>query len=210
MRVALETGAEIVGCASIVDYEDGIHRENYSDISEGYLDKNQCIVDLLEQNRHAWGAVHNKLFKRSFWGDTEFPAVRHLEDYVVTSKLFNETNAIYFCAHPYYHHTSNTASLSMSGWNHGWLTIPDTTDTIVSYLMNNCSDTSIRNATYRFRFLMYWAILWTLYKGKTDDMKQIKKNLRSRSMSAFKEYFVYSNKKKGDIKLWIKFFLALV
>lgn len=101
MKVALDTGIEIVGCASIVDYDDGTHKESYIDMAEGTIDKNQCIIDLLEQNIHAWGAVHNKVFKRTLFDDIRFPKVKHLEDYVVSSQLFNKTNAVYFFAYPY-------------------------------------------------------------------------------------------------------------
>ena len=47
-------------------------------------------------NTHAQGAVRNKLYKRDLWGDISFPVVKHLEDYVVGGKLFNETNVIQF------------------------------------------------------------------------------------------------------------------
>lgn len=68
--------------------------ENYADIPEGFLDKNTCIIDILGQTRHAWGAVHNKVFKSNIFDNICFPEVRHLEDYVVTIHAFNEANMI--------------------------------------------------------------------------------------------------------------------
>lgn len=210
INIALKSGAEIVGCASIVDYENGLHKENLSDIPEGVRDKNQCIVDVLEQNTHAWGAVHNKLFKSSLFNETRFPIVRHLEDYKVTIKFFNEANGIYFCKYPYYHHTCNVSSLSQGKWNQEWLTIPNTTEDIINYIMLNNIDESVKKATYRFRFLMLLSVLWKIYREKPNDAKQIKNNLHKESLHAFNDYIMYAEKKRGDIKHCIKYILALM
>lgn len=210
LGIALTTDASIVGCASVVDYEDGTHRENYTDIPEGIVDKNVFIVNILEQNRLAWGAVHNKLFKRSLFDHTRFPAVNHLEDYVVTTKLFNEANAIYFCCFPYYHHTCNTASLSMSGWSKARLTIPDTSRNIIAYLRECNDDEAVLNATYRFEFWAYADLLWFVYKFKPEEAKQIKISMRKKAIDAFWGYVVHSKKKKNDIKLLAKFILSLL
>lgn len=210
LEAAVTTGSEIVGCPSVIDFDDGTHRENHADVPEGFVNKNQCIIDFLEGNRHAWGAVHNKIYKSGLWNNVRFPAVNHLEDYVVSSKLFNEANTVYFCAHPYYHHTVNTASLSMSGWSNGWLTIPDTTDKIVDYLRNNSPDSAVIKATYRFQFLMDASVLWTLYRAKPNDAKQIRRHLRGRSINGFQEYVMHARKRKGDLKAVAKYFLSLV
>lgn len=44
LEVAFRTGAEIVGCASVVDYEDGTQVRNYADISEGFLDMKILVL----------------------------------------------------------------------------------------------------------------------------------------------------------------------
>lgn len=98
----------------------------------------------------------------------------------------------------------------MRGWYPGLLTIFDTTDEIISYLMNNNFDKSVRNATYRFRFLMYLMVMWTLYKDKPCDSKEIKAKLRRRNLNAFREYLINSRKKTGDFKLWIKFVISII
>ena len=151
IKVAIRMESDIVGCPSIVDFDDGSHRENLSDIYDGYIGKKQCIVDFLEDNKHAWVAVHNKIYKSILWKDIRFPAVNHLEDYAVGSKLFNEANSIWFCAHPYYHYTFNSTSLSKSRWNPKRSTILETTNAIIDYLRSNCSEPSMIKATYRFR-----------------------------------------------------------
>lgn len=210
LRIADTTGTEIVGCASIVDYKDGTHRESYYDMPEGVIDKNICILNTLEQNRHAWGAVHNKLFKGSLFENTRFPAVNHLEDYVVTTKLFNETNAVYFCVYPYYHHTCNTASLSMSGWSPARLAIPKTTEDIIRYLREYNDDLAVLNATYRFRFLAYADLLWCVRKSKPENARQIKDEMRKEAIASFSGYMIHSKKKKNDVKLLVKFILSLI
>jgi len=210
LRAAAKSGSMIIGCPSTIECADGTHRENMDDIPEGILNKNQCIIDFLEGNRHAWGAVHNKIYKSCLWDNVRFPAVKHLEDYLVSSKLFNEANAVYFLARPYYHHTVNVTSLSMGGWSSEWLTIPDTTDKIVKYLRNNNLDSAVVKATYRFRFLMDASVLWTLYRAKPNDTKLIRKNLRGRSISGFWEYVTHARKRRGDLKAVAKFFLSLV
>lgn len=128
IEIAIETNSDIVGCASVVDYQNGTHKENYTNIQEGIIDKDILILNILESNKNAWGAVHNKIFKIELFDNICFPAVKHLEDYVVTTKLFNEANAIYFCPVLFYHHTFNTESLSMSRWNPIRLTIPNTVE----------------------------------------------------------------------------------
>lgn len=210
IKVAMQTGSDIVGCPSIVDFDDGSHRENLSDIHEGYIDKNQCIVDFLEGNKHAWGAVHNKIYKRILWKDIRFPAVNHLEDYAVSSKLFNEANLIWFCAHPYYHYTFSNTSLSKSGRNPKRITILETTDAITDYLRNNCSEPSVIKATYRFRFMMDLDLLWSVHKRKPEDVRQIKKRLRKRSLAGLSGYIAHARKEKSDIKQIIKFIISLV
>ena len=210
VRIARVTGCGIIGCPSIVEFGDGSQKENHSDVPEGFIDKNQCIVDFLEGNRHAWGAVHNKIYKRDVWGNTRFPAVSHLEDYVVSTKLFTETDAVYFCAKPYYHHTVNPLSLSQSGWSQGHMDMPATADRIISYLRENNSETSVIKATYRFRYLMDASVLWALYKEKPHDAAKLRKIMRSRSMEGFLGYMLHAKKKKGDLKLLVKFILSLI
>lgn len=210
LKAATKCGSDIVGCPSAIDFSDGSYRENHSDVAEGIIDKNQCVVDFLEGNRHAWGAVHNKIYKREFWEDIRFPAVNHLEDYVVSSKLFTKANSVYFCAKPYYHHTINSNSLSQGGWKEEWMTMPDTADMIVSWLRSNNTDSRVIKATYRFIFLTYASVLWGVYKAKPEDARQIQKSMRFRSLVVFRGYMAHATKKKGDIKLLIKFFISLI
>ena len=210
LKAAENSQCEIVGCPSVIDLSDGTHKENHADVPEGLINKNQCIIDFLEGNKHAWGAVHNKVYKKKLWDGIRFPAVNHLEDYLVSSMLFNEASGVYFYAHPFYHHTVNATSLSLSGWTQGWLTIADTTDKITDYLRNNSEDSTVIKATYRFRFLMDASILWTLYRAKQNAAKQIKKDLKGRSMVGFLEYAMHARKKKGDLKVLAKFILSLI
>ena len=210
LEVAFRTGAEIIGCASVVDYEDGTQVENYADIPEGFLDKNTCIIDILGQTRHAWGAVHNKVFKSNIFDNICFPEVRHLEDYVVTIHAFNEANMIYFCAYPFYHHTSLPNSLSHSSWYPGRLTIPETGEQIVNYLKDNNSDTMVRKYAHRFMYLLYAGILWSVYRSKPDDAKAIRANIRKRSLNACMEYILHAPKQKDDIKMLLQFILSIM
>ncbi|WP_347045890.1 hypothetical protein [Blautia wexlerae] len=210
LEVAFRTGAEIVGCASVVDYEDGTQVRNYADISEGFLDRNTCIIDILGQTRHAWGAVHNKVFKKSIFDNIRFPKVRHLEDYVVTIKAFNEVNMIYFCSHSFYHHTSLPNSLSHSSWYPGRLAIPETGEQIVNYLKNNNADTVVRKYTYRFMYLLYAGVLWSIYKSKPDDARTIRANIRWRSLNVCREYLLHGPKQRGDIKMLLQFILSII
>ena len=211
IKIAESTGSDIVGCPSLIEYDDGSCKLNFSDVSEGYLDKTQCIIDFLEGNRHAWGAVHNKLYKSDLLDDIKFPATKHLEDYYVNAKLFNRANKIWFCAYPYYHHISNTTSLSLSGWNDGWFSIPETTNMIIEYLRSDCAELRVVNATYRFRFIIDTDIMWAIYKAKAlKPSKQFRTKMAKRSIVSFLGYTFHARKKLSDSKRILKYFLSLV
>lgn len=210
LKAAMKHKCDIVGCPSSIDLENGNHKKNLADVSEGYLNKTQCIINFLEGNKNAWGSVHNKLYKKGLWDDIRFPKVKHLEEYFVSAKLFNKANAIWFCAYPYYHHVCHSSSLSMSAWNPGRLTIPNTADEIIAYIRDNNSDPLVLRATYRFRFLMYVDTLWSAYKGKASNYKEIRQSLRSRSMESLYRYISHASKRKGDVKKVIQLFLTLI
>lgn len=78
LKAAMKHKCDIVGCPSSIDLENGNHKKNLADVSEGYLNKTQCIINFLEGNKNAWGSVHNKLYKKGLWDDIRFPKVKHL------------------------------------------------------------------------------------------------------------------------------------
>lgn len=98
----------------------------------------------------------------------------------------------------------------MSAWNPGRLTIPNTADEIIAYIRDNNSDPLVLRATYRFRFLMYVDTLWSAYKGKASNYKEIRQSLRSRSMESLYRYISHASKRKGDVKKVIQLFLTLI
>lgn len=207
MKKAVLNNCDITGCPSVIEYPNGKRKLNHHDVKEGYINKYTCIIDFLEGNRHAWGSVHNKLYSKKIWNNIRFPETSHLEDYVVSTKLFNEANQVWFCATPYYHYIYSISSLSRSGWNDETISMIDTTDMITEYIHKNCKEESVYNATYKFKFRTDVDILYSMFKGRPIINNGAIAKIKSRSKKDFIGYILHSKKQFKDIKMILKYII---
>lgn len=199
----------IAGCAVITDFEDGSHRNNHSDRKEGITSGRACVLDILYQKKHAWGAMYAKLFKSKLLDHIRFPLVNHLEDYAVSVPLFLNCDEIYFCSDPFYHYTARSDSLSKATVSEDTLNSIDTAVSIKNNLIKNGTDKEIVNASNVLIFIMYSEMFWLLYKERPLNWKKMIQNRKKKSKIAFRNYIFHSKRQKSDVKRILKYLIAV-
>lgn len=199
----------IAGCAVITDYENGTHRNNHSDRQEGLTSGKECVLDILYQTKHAWGAMYAKLFKSELLDNVRFPLVNHLEDYAVSVPLFLNCNEIYFCKTPLYHYTARSGSLSKAAVSEDTLKSIDTAVAIKNNLIKMNADKEIVDASNALIFILYSGMFWLLYKKKPLNWKKMIQNRKKESKVAFRNYMFHSKRQKGDAKRILQYLIAI-
>lgn len=209
VSLALESGADIVGCANLTERDDGTVFNNFDDLASGMTEGRTWILDILYQSEHAWGAVWNKLFRRELVGERRFPQSSHLEDYVLTVELFSLANGVYFCSEPLYHHRLRPGSLSSKGFYEGKLKVLDVAEGIRDYLAGTGADPEVMGGADYFVWLLYAMTLWELRKSGSPSRDETLRSLKGPANRALRSYLLHTRKRKGDAKKLVMFMLGL-
>lgn len=205
---AEESECEIVGCSSMVDYENGVSKISPAGRDNSILTGKMCNLDILYQTRYVWGAMYNKLYARRLFENIRFPDIMNLEDYVVSTQIFMEVDRVYFYEKPMYHYTCRQGSLSKTAAERN-LQMIDTAKTIRECFIKNGADRELLNGTDYFIYLMCLNVLWGFYKNKPEGWKCIIREKKIVLLKAFSKYLLYSKKQKRDAKKFIQLCLIL-
>lgn len=200
----------IAGCPSITEYENGFSANYHSDREEGIISGKECILDFLYSTKHAWGACHNKIYKRDVFDGISFPNVNHFEDYVVSLQLFYKTKRLFFCNSPMYYYNSRAGSVSKRGFYEGKLKILETSAWMKEYLIEMGADKDLMGGACYFHFCQYCNLLWEVHNSDISSKKRIISDRKSECLEALRDYIKISKKKKSDIKLISKMVLAFM
>lgn len=188
---------DIIGCSNYDYFEEtNIKKERTLDLKEG-IQNNRIVIDILYQNKNAWGAVWNKIFKREIFNDISFIKTSTLEDYSVTLKVFNEYS-VYFIKEVLYIHYINSTSLSHRVYNEKMLLGYNVVNDITNYFKLKKSPKKILNGCIYFKLSLSEFICRSIWKDKKNNnfkvLKKIKKQesiknvFKCKSLSAFKLY----------------------
>lgn len=194
----------------MTNFEDGTFKNTFSDQNDTILDGETCILDVLYQTHHAWGAMHGKIYRKELFNNIRFPNINHLEDYMVSLPLYNEIDDIYFCSKPMYHYCSVENSLSKRGFDDETIKIIDTAQQIKEYFICHGANKKILGGVDNFLWRMYCDVFWKIYKSNIPYGKEIIKERRKAGLKAFCSYIRNSQKCISDLKNIIKFFLSII
>lgn len=210
LMLALQHKTEITGCATMTDYEDGISKNSFEGRECALLSGKTAILDILYQTKYAWGAMYNKLYKRELFRNIRFPDVMNLEDYVVSTKLYNQVRKIYFCNLPMYHYTFRQGSLSKRGFFDKKIQVLDTAESIQEYFINDNASNDIVRGTNSFVFRMYADVFWQICRCKPENGKKMIKEKKKQSINVLNNFICNADKQKGDGKRLLKYLLSLI
>lgn len=210
LSFALEYKTDITGCATMTDYANGESKNTFEKRKSGILSGKSCILDILYQTQYAWGAMYNKLYKKDLFQNIRFPEIYNLEDYVVSTRLYNEVDKIYFCDLPMYHYTIRQGSLSKNGFSEKKLQVIDTAESIKKYFIDSNASIDILKGANSFVFRMYVDIFWQIFKCKPLKWKRIVKSRRKNSINALVMFLKNADKHKGDGKRLLKYFIVVI
>lgn len=209
IECALTNDTAITGCSRITEYEDGRSINNFDDRQEGIISGRSCVLDILLQNKHAWGAMWDKIYKAELFEGVRFPDAS-LEDYVVVLQLYYQTEKIYFCADPMYHYSFYQGSTSKKGFFPKKITSLDMAERIRMYFIDQEADKEILSAADEFVFMIYLNLLWEIRKQKPQNWKQLIQTNKIKAKHAFHRYIKNCNRRRGDCKKTVKFFLIML
>ena len=210
LSFALEYKTDITGCATMTDYANGESKNTFEKRKSGILSGKSCILDILYQTQYAWGAMYNKLYKKDLFQNIRIPEIYNLEDYVVSTRLYNEVDKIYFCDLPMYHYTIRQGSLSKNGFSEKKLQVIDTAESIKKYFIDSNASIDILKGANSFVFRMYVDIFWQIFKCKPLKWKRIVKSRRKNSINALVMFLKNADKHKGDGKRLLKYFIVVI
>ena len=214
LKLALEHRTKITGCATMTDFENGTSRNTFSERTSGIIDGKTCNLDILYQTKNACGAMYNKLYKRELFEKVRFPDVMNLEDYVVSTQLYNKVDRIYFCNLPMYHYNFRQGSLSKSSFSIKKLQMLETAESIQEYFEELYSGRGttkeLIRGTNSFLFKIYTDVFWEMFRCKPENWKKMIKERRKKSITILRKFINNSNKYKGDEKRLLKFIIVLI
>ena len=194
----------------MTDYYDDISKNSFEGRESALISGKTAILDILYQTRYAWGAMYNKLYKRELFRNIRFPNVMNLEDYVVSTKLYNQVKGIYFCNLPMYHYTFRQGSLSKREFNEKKIQVIETAESIQEYFINNKASSDIIRGTNSFVFRIYADVFWQICRCKPQNGKKLIKEKKEQSINALKNFICNADKHKDDGKRLLKYMLSLI
>lgn len=204
---AIQYNKQITGCATATELPGGGTRNTFSDLTTGSISGEQCILDILYQTSHAWGAMWNKIYKAELFDGRYFPDGKQLEDYKLVTELYYTVKQIYFVAEPMYHWCMRDNSQSKKGFSQEKLTVINTAEEIRDYFRHNSGHKDIVSAANYFVFREYADVMWSRCNSSGSIDKQTIKSYQRKGFSILNEYLKTSSK-EVDMKRVIKLILA--
>lgn len=138
----------------------------------------------------------------------------NLEDYVVSTQLYNKVDRIYFCNLPMYHYNFRQGSLSKSSFSIKKLQMLETAESIQEYFEELYSGRGttkeLIRGTNSFLFKIYTDVFWEMFRCKPENWKKMIKERRKKSITILRKFINNSNKHKGDEKRLLKFIIVLI
>ena len=168
-------------------------KNTYSDLKTGIVSGKKCILDILYQTPHAWGAMWNKIYKADLFYERSFPDGKQLEDYKLITELYYSVKQIYFVSDPMYHWCMRKDSQSKKSFSKEKLTVIDTAEEIKDYFVKNCDDQEILAAANYFLFREYADVMWTRFRNSGDIDKGIIKKYRHKGSAILRDYLKTSD-----------------
>jgi len=197
-----EENLSIVGCTNYICDNDKVIRDTKK---SGIIEREKLICDVLYQNKYAWGAVWNKVFKKELFNNLFFPSTSSYEDYCVTLPLFDKYS-VFLINEPLYIHYENKDSLTHRTFNTGMLKGEESIRIIEKYFEKS-NDDRIKAGCNCLRLNYYYFLCKSIYKSHEKDnvvyyekiFKEIRKDFlnikKYKSLKAFKTI----------IKIWIMY-----
>ena len=202
--------ADISGCATMMDYEDGKSVCRFDGIESKVVSGESVCLDILYQTKYSWGTMWNKIFKKELFNVRQFPEGCELEDYYIILQLFNEVSCIYFDNRPLYHWIQRSSSQSKRGFHWRKLTGISIATQIKEYFQTNNYNRLIIKACNYFVFLVYSDIVWSLYKSRPNGWKKEMHRLFKPSIKTIFTVFWCRNNNKVKINRMIKMCIAFL
>jgi len=169
INIAEKNKFSVVGCSNYDFIEDtNVKKKRTLELKNGIQNRERLILDILHQDKNAWGAVWNKIFKRDIFNKFDFPNTSIMEDYLVSLRVFNEYD-IYFLKEELYIHYINKKSLTHRDFNPNMLKGLEVVDEITYYFsLNECS-TKVRKGCNCLRLSLYEFICHAIWKKTTKE-----------------------------------------
>lgn len=200
----------IVGCATLKEFEDSSTFNEYKDRKSGIVSGKKCNLDILYQDRHAWGALWNKIYKKELWNNISFPDGKQLEDYLVITKLFATADRVLFCNEPMHHYTIRNDSQSKKSFTEEKLTIIESAEKIRDYFVRYSSDKDIIRASNYFVFFNLVNVMWDCYKSEYDNKKEIICKYKNKAIKTLKKCICVPKRRRKMINLTVKLMYMIV
>lgn len=207
ISTSIAMGSKVTGCAVLKEYSNGSTKNEFEGRPSGKITGKTCNLDILYQNKMAWGSMWNKIYSREMFigGGYIFPEGKQLEDYFVITKIFNEEDNIFFLNEPLYHYTVRPDSQSHKDFSEEKLSIIEMASKIQSYFTENSSDKEIVDAANYFQALMIIDTLWLCYQSTYSKKNRILADYKNMAFCSIKKIPTTIEHLKNKVGLMYKY-----